>query len=454
MKKILSILTVCTILFSACSKTIDESTSTIDFDVQVSFQDLNYPTSNIVVNIQNETLGINGSATTNTDGIASFRGVTLGTYKITASVELTGAEYYDLTGIDYEVETVNFNGLLSNINVGESNNRTYQLKLEIGKVGDLLIKQVYYAGSHTTNAASFRDCFVEIYNNSNKVIYADSLYFSQVKGVATKFSTQDLTPGYYITDASHPLYKQFDWSKSVSNVTGLGAEAYENYVYVESAFMIPGNGNSHPIQPGESIIIAANAINHKAPYTNNKGKEVEIKNPELTIDLSIANFEVYYGDMRNGGAYDFDIDNPNVPNVVIYSIKNTTDLIMDATGRDSYVIYKLPKTITEYPKWATPDVAVEDANTTLYYQIPIDQILDGVNTLNPNPENSARVARRLNNRIDAGPTWVTDGQYSSQSLMRKTLKVVNGRKILQDTNNSAADFVTMTKATPFGFAEN
>ncbi len=450
MKKLAYLLVSCVVLFAACKKDVDDTTSTATFNVQVVFEEFQFPLENIEVRIENEILGVSATQKTDVDGIAAFRNVSLGIYKISASLVLSAEQYYQITGIDIDEESANFNGLLNNVNVGANPDATYELKMDVGRVGNLVIKQLYYAGSHTTNGASFRDCFVEIYNNSNEVIYADSLYFSQVKGVASRFSTQDLSPGYFITDASHPLYKQFDWSKSVSNNTGMGAEAYENYLYVESAFMIPGSGTSHPIEPGESIIIAANGINHKAPYTRHDGKAVEIKDPSLTVDLSNVEWEVYYGSYLPS-PYVFDIDNPNVPDVKVYSIKNETDLIFDATGREAFVIYKLPQEIIHYPRWATPDVNVIDGSTKLFYQIPISEVIDGVQTLNPNPEATQRVARRLNNRIDAGPTWVVDGQYSSQSLMRKTAKTINGRIVLQDTNNSAEDFVSV-KADPYGFA--
>ncbi|MCH5715179.1 DUF4876 domain-containing protein [Niabella hibiscisoli] len=50
--------------------------------------------------------------------------------------------------------------------------------------------------------------------------------------------------------------------------------------------------------------------------------------------------------------------------------------------------------------------------------------------------------------LDATGAFVTGGQYSSQSLIRKITKTVDGRRILQDTNNSANDFETKTKADP------
>jgi hypothetical protein len=453
MRKLFCLFAACIVVFTACKKDIDESAATVDFDVKVSFEEFDFPLSNIQVKIENDIFGVSRIAATNAAGIASFKGIPLGTYTISANVSLTPEQYFDVTGIDVQSETVNFNGFLANVNAGATANTTHELKLDVGRVGNLLIKQLYYAGSNSTNGASIRDAFVEIYNNSNEVIYADSLYFSQVKGVAKKFSTQDMSPGYYIDDVTHALYKQFDWSKSLSNITGLNADAYNNYLYVESAFMIPGSGSSHPIQPGESIIIAANAINHQAPYIGNDNKPVPIPDPSLTVDLSNVDWEVYYGDQRpDGQPSATDIDNPAVPNVKVYAIKHNNDMILDPTGRDAFVIYKLPKEIINYPRWATPEAKVIDINTDLYYQIPIEYIIDGLQTLHPNAEGTSRNARKLNNKIDAGPTWVSGGQYSSQSLMRKTAKIIDGRIVLQDTNNSVDDFVTMERPVPYGFA--
>lgn len=62
------------------------------------------------------------------------------------------------------------------------------------------------------------------------------------------------------------------------------------------------------------------------------------------------------------------------------------------------------------------------------------------------PTESKRVPKRLPNVLDAVRTFVPAGQYSSQSLVRKTLKTVNGRRILKDTNNSSEDFGYLNKA--------
>ena len=83
----------------------------------------------------------------------------------------------------------------------------------------------------------------------------------------------------------------------------------------------------------------------------------------------------------------------------------------------------------------------------LYYDtFPAKYIIDAV-------EVEAVVAadqtpRRLPMAFDSGAASITGGQYSSQSIIRKTAKTVGGRRVLKDTNNSRTDFGFLTKANP------
>ena len=45
-----------------------------------------------------------------------------------------------------------------------------------------------------------------------------------------------------------------------------------------------------------------------------------------------------------------------------------------------------------------------------------------------------------------------DAAFNSQSVIRKTKSTINGRVIVEDTNNSSADFVKLAMANPRGFA--
>ncbi len=216
------------------------------------------------------------------------------------------------------------------------------------------------------------------------------------------------------------------------------SKANTDYVYAKTMFMIPGTGKQYPVQPGSSIIIAATAINHKSPYVGADGKAVSVKDPSLTIDLNAANFEIYLGNQPGINPLPSDIDNPAVANLTVFDRGGSRDLILDATGRDAYIIFKTNENVTSWPRYPAPDQATITTTTDLYYQIPSKYIFDGVEIQPPLPAN--QIPKKLESTIDAGFKFVSKGQYSSQSLIRKTAKTVNGRRILQDTNNAGNDF--------------
>ncbi|WP_343559675.1 DUF4876 domain-containing protein, partial [Sphingobacterium sp.] len=214
---------------------------------------------------------------------------------------------------------------------------------------------------------------------------------------------------------------------------------------------IPGNGKSYPVEPGKSIVIAQNALNHKVPFVGNNGKEVTIKKPELTVDLSNASFEVYYGDIPGNEPFASDIDNPTVPNVQIVDYVSN-DWILDNLGRDAYVIFKHADraAVANLPSYPEPSINPPSSTAKKYRQLPVNWIMDAVD-VQPNTTDD-RIPKKLPPALDAGFTFVTLGGYSSQSVIRKTDKTTNGVRKLKDTNNSTADFVVI-KANPFGFVD-
>jgi hypothetical protein len=266
-----------------------------------------------------------------------------------------------------------------------------------------------------------------------------------------------------LTDVNDILYKQFDWSKSIGMPVGTGDKANRNYVYAKTLFRVPGTGKQYPVKPGESFVIAATAQNHKQPFVGSDGKAVSVKDPSLTVDLSGADFEVYIGDVISN-PLTTDVDNPNVPNMAVIVTGGNRDLILDNPGRDAIAIFKtaarlpaMTKTGTEatdattYSQYPDPSTTSISSTTTYYYQVPNSVIIDAVQIQNPSPTSSSRVARKLIGTLDAGVTNVPDGQYSSESSIRKTSKTVSGRRILMDTNNSTNDFDYLTNALPKAF---
>ncbi|MBB5634446.1 hypothetical protein HDE68_000331 [Pedobacter cryoconitis] len=424
---------------AACKKDNTSGNSDVKpvtINVNLSYEaentELGMPLEKTQVKITNLTTTQTYTAAAGADGSVEFKDVAPGNYDVSAVQTISAADYNLKAGTNL-TEAVVFNGILSRQSIVQ--NSKLSMVLKTGRVGDLVIKQIYYSGSHVTNGAVFRDQFVEIYNNSNATLYADSLYFGQTVNVSSALNKVDFSKGYYLSGG------QYDWTKSIGMSD---SKANTDYVYMSSLFMIPGNGKQYPVLPGTSIIIAANAMNHKIPYIGADGKAIPIKDPSLTVDLSKADFEVYLGNQSDISPLASDLDNPSVPNLTVIDRGGNRDLVIDVLGRDGLVIFKSAVDPRIWRKFASPDVNQIIATTKTYYQVPVNVLIDGVG-LNHTTVNN-RVPKYMNDVVDAGETFTTKGSYSSQSVVRKTSKTVNGRVILKDTNNSSNDFGVLNMA--------
>lgn len=415
----------------------------VSFQVYVKY-DNNYGqklAKNATVILTNSNSGDTYTILSDDNGVATFPNVIPGSYKLNVSKKMVAAEYLSAFGYALQSDEINFNGSQEGVQVN-LNVPSTSVELKAAKVGDLVIKQVYYAGSSTAQGAGLRDQFIEIYNNSTEVIYADGLYIAQLSGKLNNTPSNFTLPN-----------GQFDWSQSLGMTMGNAANS--DFVYSDFVFRIPGSGTQYPIQPGASIVIASNAVNHKAPLIGNNGNPVTVQNPELTVDLSNADFEAYLGDFRisiGSTVFNTDIQNPAVPDLQIaywgrpgyYS--GVADMILDTLGRDSFVIFRSDDFNT-YKDYSDPSVSNIVTNTKFFLQIPTEVIIDGLDTQHYNP--SSQRPKMLPSSIDASFINV-DNMYNSQSVMRKTKQKINNRVVLEDTNNSANDFVKI-KANPKGF---
>lgn len=388
---------------------------------------------NASVTLRNADTGVEYVGRTDENGIYNLPAILPGKYTASVTFTLTPDQFEDYFGYESGSEDViTFNGVAQNIDILTSGTTITIELFAANTIGGLVIKQIHYGGSHTTRGASFRDQFVEIYNNSSEVIFADGLIFAQLFGNNTVGSTP-----------YHTATGQLNWAMSEGNTKGEAANT--DYVYADNVYRIPGSGQQYPIQPGQSIVIAATAINHQSNYTDNNGNSVSIQDPSLTIDLSNADFEANLT-AYTGSQYRYDIQNPNVPDLEIVHWVSGSDMVLDNQGRDGYVIFRAtPEEIASFDRLKNPS----NANNNLYLQIPNRLIIDGVDTTKDLGNNF--VPKKLNVSIDAGTTFLETGAFSSYSVIRKTQKVVNGRIILKDTNNSTEDFVNIW-ASPRAFA--
>lgn len=442
-QRILLLFALCALVLQSCKQDI-EYAQPIDLVYQLEVDPnavifaVPYEKANIV--LVNKTNNEKYSAVVSHDGQVSFKGVSPGTYSINVSLAMTADEVTQLSGVASD-EDLNFN--FSGDNLTYFDNNIANLRLVNSRpLGNFVFKQVYYAGSNTSNGAGIRDFFVEIYNNSNEVLYADSLCFAIVYGKNNNNAGSYLLPNL-----------QYDWAQSLDMST-IG-NANTDYFYAKAIFMIPSNGtgNRYPIQPGESFIIAESALDHTKPYTLNSDKEQTIKDATLTVDLSKADFEVYLYPYeqkiqpgRNKNASD--VDNPEVTDVETLFATGMRDMILNPQGKESYIIFKVDGTDDPnlFAKYANPTDRTITDKTTLYPQVPNKYVLDAVEISSVIEKD--KTPRRLPLEFDAGNASIPGGPYSSQSIVRKTKQVANGRRVLMDTNNSTQDFGSLIKADP------
>lgn len=431
-------------IFGSCKKNRDE-VQPINLSIQLSVDPVKVwfevPFEKAEVVLINKANNSKYTFTPSHDGKISHEKIVPGMYSINVSLKITAEEFATLTGTSREGDYYLNYSLDNQAYFSNANVDIQLINSEI--IGGFVIKQIYYAGSNTSTGASFRDQFIEIYNNTSETLYADSLLIGFAYGKQNKNTDDYSLPN-----------NQYDWSKSIGiNYNG---NANEDYVYLKALFMIPsdGTGKKYPVLPGKSIVIAQTAVDHTKPYDKNSGGSQSISNPELTVNLANADFEVwlypYEQSIQPGRAmYASDVRNPNVPNMETIFATGMRDMLLSPQAKDSYVIMKVDQSVAlnNLPAYAIPTVRSITSSTTLYPQIPAKFIIDAVET--EAPIAADQTPRRLPQAHEAGACSVTAGPYSSQSVVRKTAKIVAGRRVLQDTNNSHADFGVLNKANPY-----
>lgn len=261
-----------------------------------------------------------------------------------------------------------------------------------------VIKEVYYSGSINPDngKAYFNDQYIEIYNNSDKTLYADGLCI----GATRQYSNMRF------------MY----WHK------GLPDRIATDFIY-----QVPGNGKQHPVAPGKSIVIAQQGLNHKAINS-------------ASVDLSKATFE-WYDDQTQ------DVDVPEVPNMKSIFKAFLAIQILHNRGGAQVFIFKSDKPWEQLMDEMSDSVQLPRQMMHGYF-VPARCIIDGVAT----GMMEGLTSRPLPVSIDAGNTWVSR-PYSGFAVRRKKKEVVGGRIVLQDTNNSTDDFLTDAVPAPFHFPE-
>lgn len=186
-KSLLPLLACCIVFFAACKKNVLDEVQPVQATFQLSFdantKDLGLAFTNTEITLTNKMDGTINKAKADKDGKVVFGSIAPGNYSAVASLTVKAADYSSITG-SYTAQDIVFNGSLEASVTSTSGNLAITLKS--GTLGNWVIKQVYYGGSSASNGAVFRDQFIEVFNNSNEVLYADSLYIALVYGKNTR----------------------------------------------------------------------------------------------------------------------------------------------------------------------------------------------------------------------------------------------------------------------------
>jgi len=407
MKKtmMLSIMMMLVLGMTLTSCSSDDSTpvvpvTSLTLEIPSNLQDVTLSNTTLLitnVETQKETVGSGQFVKSGNNYELSVADLEEGTY----NVNVTGHLDFTLNGIagqkDFQVKTENVKIMRTAPSVKVSVS-TFTAQ------GGFVISEIFFAGTSTAEGGSYSgDQYIKITNNSDVTLYADSIAVVESAFLTTQ--KQDYTPDVMSTDFS-----------------------------VQACYMIPGTGKSVPVEPGASLTLAVNAINHKAEQPN-------------SIDLSKADYE-FYDETSNPNFTDPDGAAPNLDKWYCYT---ATIYQFHSRGFNSMAIAKMKMKKEDWLAdnvydatylFVFGDFSREMTKKGLY-KVPNSWILDGVNL----SVESVREWNALDASIDAGWTYCgkvdRDESRFNKSVIRK--QDANGKYV--DTNNSSNDFIAEAPAS-------
>jgi len=304
---------------------------------------------------------------TDENGFLEVKDILAGRYRISADKFFPSDS---MVAVGQKAQDVMLSGSVE-IDLSESRdeNNYYIIPVGASFLSSIVINEIYYSCA-ANSGLYFSDQFIELYNASDTTQYLDQLLLCRMSSHA-EFTSQHSAIRYY----------QF-----------------------------PGSGTDHPIEPGQFVVVAQDAIDH-----------VNVGGAVGSIDLSHADWE-FYNQLYS------DLDNPNVPNVL-----NASPI---AGGWDFMINLNSDKVCL---------IRVDDLDAVPFYNetdklFNIEDIVDGV-------EYSYNLdhVKVLDSRIDAGLAGYTVTSYSGKSIERHHPETGGPG---YDGNNSTFDFVSLYHPTP------
>ena len=221
-----------------------------------------FPVVGAEVSLQGRTNIFTAAGVTNEFGDASFDGLATGDYSVFVRRQV-------MVGPNKKV----FTGF-GDVKIRGVDTAHKEILVNVVSVSNLMISEIHFAGS-CASSFYFYDQYVELYNAAAETLYLDNII------VTRQAQTED------------PEMEQKD------------------YVSANYAFQLKGTGRQYPIAPGQYVVIAADAVNHKQWCAN-------------AVDLSHADYETF-----NALGNDYDV--LGVPNFESIMPGKTTDFLINLT---------------------------------------------------------------------------------------------------------------------------
>ena len=275
------------------------------------------------------------------------------------------------------------------------------LTLLANQASSLVFSEIQFAGRYDVTEAPVYKWFqyFELHNNTDSTIHLDGMLWGWAWDVA-----MDHTP--YPCAVTEPFR---------NDPLGLWAKYIHRF---------PGTGNDYPLAPGQTVVVALDAV------------DLSTVHPNLP-DLSHADFEL------EGSA---DADNPEVPNLPEVGPRLWPYDHGVEPRSNAPLFLAQPHDLGSLVRQKDPFWGSE------WVRIPTESVLDVVNAdpMSPNvdvlidPPCALFVPRSMDRLAGVWKLNIHDATYTMQ---RKTLQIIDGRFVLQDVNTSFVDF-TEAKRSP------
>ena len=250
-------------------------------------------------------------------------------------------------------------------------------------MGNLLIEEVYYSGAVPTAGIDryYSDQFIELVNTADAPVMVGGLILGDAPGSSGAINPGNEPGGPYIADP--------------------------DYVFLTTAWRIPGEPEDVLLQPGASIVIAQDASTH---------------NPYSPVDLSEAHYETFVEE------YGEDSESAGVPNLESVWYGSGYDWLVTVFGPTIVVL----------------DIDAEDlepaGGSAGPVKAPVSTIVDAMEAL---MDADSGDYKRLDESVDSGFIYVS-GTYTGESVRRRR----DDSGVLIDTNDSGADFEVLAMPEP------